>query len=206
MASTRITNETRKAFLTNILRDTFAPRFEAIHERGTAWAKASIAAEHPEFIKARKNEKLRTYVPVASGLTLFTTKSKMRKPTRWDGTCKTHEHSEGWVSNGEAGLTEIRAGVDYPSMSTCTQVIDDEALLADYNKLWAEFADAQKTLSDTIAAYTVREKFEADFPSLTKYLPARVAKVCTAVAVPVEDVLTKLAKVGIPSNTGDHQK
>lgn len=206
MASTRITNETRKAFMTAVLRDTFAPRFEAIQERGTAWAKVSIAAEHPEFVKARKNEKLRTYVPAASGLPLFTTKSKMRKPTRWDGTCKTHVHSEGWVSNNEVGLTEIRAGVDYPSMSKCNQVIDDEALLADYNKLWAEFAEAQKTLRDTIESYTIREKFEADFPSLAKYLPARVAKACTAVAVPVEDVLSKLAKVGIPSNTGDHQK
>lgn len=59
--------------------------------------------------------------------------------------------------------------------------------------------EALQTLTSTIAAYKSREKFEVDFPELAKYLPARtVVSNNTALAVPIEDIKAKFAKMGIP--------
>lgn len=53
-----------------------------------------------------------------------------------------------------------------------------------------------KTSELTGAALEQREKFEVDFPDLAKHLPPRV--VTKALAIPVDDVMKKLQKLGIP--------
>lgn len=193
--STKINNKQRAEFLERVLRETFAPRFAEIQERLNEEAKAHIAKEHPGFVKACADPEIKPYVSIAQYHRSRVEGCRLSKPGSY-GKCLASEYHAKY-STSDDGLEWMTAKVDGPAYKDTDFEISD-ALAADYHALWAEFAAAQRLLTDTIHSYTNRIKFEADFPHLAKYLPKPVTTVSTAVAVPVGDVLEKLAKMGIP--------
>lgn len=203
--ATRLTAATRKTFIEAVLREHFGPQFDAIGEKLTAHGKALVAAEHPEFIKARKNSALRPYIAARTGFSLYFTAASgervgFRKPARWGGDVRTSQFDSRWVSCKDEGLLELKAQTDYPEVGmTATTLPADSPFVIDYLQLWANFSEAQATIRDTIAAYNSREKFEADFAQLSGFLPARTVAQKFAVTVPVADITTKLAAIGIPA-------
>lgn len=203
--ATRLTAATRKATIEAILREHFAPQFVALADKLTAHGKALVAAEHPEFIKARKNTALRPYIAARTGFFLYFTSASgervaFRKPARWGGDVRTSQFDARWVSCKDEGLVELKAQTDHPEIGmTATTLPADSQLVIDYLQLWANFSEAQATIRDTIAAYSSREKFEADFAQLSGFLPPRTVAQKFAVTVPVADVTAKLAGLGIPA-------
>jgi hypothetical protein len=203
MSSTRLTNEIRKGFLTAILRETFSPKFDEMQKRLTEYGKSLVLDQHPEFVKARKNEKVRPYVACSTGLRVTISKGEspfFRRPTRYDGTVRVDLVFDRYHRDDDPGFNEMKSQADHPyNLSTSSSIETENQISIDYFSLWYDFDIAQKTLRDTIGAYTIREKFEADFPSFVKYLPVQVKKISTAITIPIDDVMKKLSGVGIPS-------
>lgn len=205
--STKITNAQRTEFLERILRETFEPRFDALQKKIDAAAKAEVERQHPAFVKAHKDEKTRKYMPVSSGSEFWVSKDvRAHKPARWNAVSANRVGQWGVCAKDE-GLRRMQFNAIQPAYHGIEFMLESlPELVAEYNALWADFADAQETLTATIYAYSNRVKFEVDFPDLAKYLPKPPKFVGTAVAVQVGDVMQKLAQVGIPPSAKEAQQ
>lgn len=196
--SVRITNKQRAEFIGSALREAFAPRFAEIEAKALDIAKAQLKEQHPKFLELASDPETRQYLAVADDIALTARgeegRYNLRKPTNYEKVeCRDYMSRRSYVEN----LDSLRVHVDRPAYQLFEFVLP-EALVAEYHQVWADLKEAKETLTSTIYAYTTHEKFRADFPQLGKHLPHPPLKACTSVSVPVEDVLLKLAKVGIP--------
>lgn len=198
--STKINSKQRTEFLEAVLRETFAPRFDEIQERMAKEAAQHIADKHPGFVKACADPEIKPYLAITQRHRGHVEGHRLSKPDSY-GKCFAGKYHVKY-SMSDDGLKWMYAKVDGPAYHDTDFEVSD-ALAADYHALWAEFAAAQRLLTDTIYSYTNREKFEADFPHLAKYLPKPATVVSTSVAVQVGDVMEKLAKMGIPPSGGE---
>lgn len=207
--SNRITNAQRNEFLESVLRSTFEPRFEALWAKVDALAADEVNLQHPHWIRGRKDKGLLPYMPASGGVEVRflladsgeSSGIRARRPLAWSGVARKAFYS-GYIGRDTAlRLEDRKSPVSTPLYIAVSLLISDKELCDEYASVWNDFYAAQETLTATIHAYNNREKFESDFPDLSKHLPKPAKVVGTAVAVQVGDVMAKLAKVGIPPKT-----
>lgn len=196
--SARITNKQRSEFIESALREAFAPRFAEIEVKALEVAKAQLKGQHPKFLELASDPETRQYLAIADGIALTAQgeegRYNLRKPSNYEKVeCREYTSRRRYVEN----LNLLQAHLDRPAYKPFELVLPEE-LVAEYLQVWADLKEAKETLTSTIYTYTTHEKFRVDFPQLARHLPHPPLKACTAVTVPVEDVLLKLAKVGIP--------
>lgn len=196
--SARITNKQREEFIESALREAFAPRFAEIEAEALEVAKAQLKGQHPKFLELAADPEARQYLAIADGVYLTAQgeegRYNLRKPSNYEKfECREYASRRHYVEN----LSCLQAHLDRPAYRPFELVLPEE-LVAEYHQVWADLKEAKETLTSTIYTYTTHEKFRVDFPQLAQHLPPPPLKACTSVAVPVEDVLLKLAKVGIP--------
>lgn len=196
--ATTLTKQAREAFVLSALKDAFIPRFSEFGNKLNEYVKKAVQEEHPDFLRAYADEKTRPYLAVGSILYIKIKNADLKVPN-YEAIVDADYMARRRHSN-TPGTDGMRAHVISPAYGKLKgEELNDAALVAEYNRLWADFFEAQSTLINTITAYRSREKFEADFPQLAKYLPAHVVTSgSTAVAIPAKDVMAKLLAAGVP--------
>ena len=204
-----LANTARNETISAALRDAFAPRFKELQDALEVRAAVWLAESHPEFCKAKKDAKLRSYLRITSTLPIhFTWKQETDNGVRtkvrgfrlpeYSATIRNLYHKcdcSTWSRVEGASTFDVKS-LDVPEGSSLT-VEQGDPMLEAYEALWHDYDAARDALHDTLYAYNVREKLEADFPNLTKYLPVRESKQ-RALAVPVDALQARLSKVGVP--------
>jgi len=199
----RLTNKQRTELIEAALRDAFVPRFEALRERLNAFAAQKVREEHPAFVAARADEATRPYLATTQTVTAYVPASDGERDTYWRepldyATCSPGSyHEQGHGVARRNGLKDIGADGDFPAYRMASVTVDDADIQRGYHDVWENFIEAKATLEAIVWQYSAREKLEADFPNLAKYLPPVVQK-CTALSVPVEALKERLALAGVP--------
>jgi hypothetical protein len=203
MAKTRLTNDVRESTIRAALRAAFNPRIDALKKKFTAYAVAYIAKEHPKFVKLKADKDNRQYMGIQQDCNLIcididtTGHIGIREPSaigEWVG-----NRVRDYGSSSPDGYRKIKANTECPVRMDSISIDMRDPLIVEHFALWDDYFSAMKTLREALYGYTVREIFEADFPELVRYMPARVAPTM-ALVVPVADLRLKLAGVGIPAS------
>ena len=197
MALTKLTKDMRAKFVGAALKSTFEPRFDALKKKLFQLVKKMVAEQHPHFVRAHADKNIRQYMAISESVTVKLGGVNAVEPNDY-----VIEVREEYVQSGHAsysrGIAYVRPQIENPAYQTTDTNITDEALVAEYKSIWADYFVAQETLTSAIAAYTTVENFSTDFPTLVQFLPAMPSPV-RALAVRVEDVTEKLASIGIPA-------
>jgi hypothetical protein len=196
MATLKISD--RDEVLRRVLAETFTPRFGDIQKQMQAALRASLAAEHPQFVKLAKDPESRKYLATTN----------VRNFYFIDG-----EESHIAASPCYGKWVDMPAGgyryLDRDSYSSITDgdtavpcsmsefKITDRKMVKVYKSVWADYVAARDKLRALLNSYTMREKFAGDFPEFAKYLPPVPTK-ARLPAVIVKDVRAELSKLGIP--------
>lgn len=201
---TTINKEDRRAVKHAVLSAAFEPRFNAVQAIMRAHLLIHVESEHPQFVRLYKAKENRPYLQVARS-SRFTVPSKTRtviacRPRNYGEASEAARHS--YVTSDENLSTLVAEDIAIPGSFGREFSISDANVIAEYDAVWKDLQAAYYTLSQLLASYKVREKFEKDFPELAKHLP-EARQVSRMPAVIVKDVRADLAKFGIPaSNQG----
>ena len=196
-----LTKNDRVEVITDALNATFLPLLKDWEERVAVELLARNQAAHPHFYELWADEANRQYLSVSHNVCVYTEVEKrtvsIRRPDI-DSLAKDVNVDTTFALNGRWDNQWDSVSLDVLCPASNREIVleEDHPLIVEYAALIQQFSEAHSLLVSTLYSYKQREKFEVDFPDLARYLPTRVTTM--AVAVKVEDVITKLAKVGIP--------
>ncbi len=187
-------NADRDAVLAAVLRESFAPRFDALQKKMADQLKQAVAAHHPVFMRLIADKETRPYVRATHEGT-FVIKDHGGAVRPVYGLRATIEAAKQWKSECGVNISDretlIPVDLDFK--------VTDQATIDEYKAAWADYEAAYQTLRNAVNAYKTHEAFAADFPQFAKYLPQPEPKAVENMpTVIVGDVLAELAKRGVP--------
>lgn len=198
---TTLTKTDRTEVITDVLNATFLPLFKDWKERVAVELLARNQATHPRFYELWADEANRQYLSVSHNVCVYAEVEKspvlVRHPDI-DSLAEDVNVDTTFALNSRWDDQWDSISLDILCPASNREIVLEEGhpLIVEYAALIQQFGEAHSLLVSTLYSYKQREKFEVDFPDLARYLPARVTTM--AVAIKVEDVMVKLAKVGIP--------
>lgn len=188
----------RAKMLADILRDTFAERFQKMHDAINEEFKEFVAKDHSPFIDALTDLNLSPYIAEGFGATCIVPHHEKDIyvdfcRTMWglktylpDGTYD-HHHRHNRIS------LMISSDIVRPHFLTEFY----STVPNDYFKAWEDYTDAQSILSALLNGYMTVEKLLADFPEYKKYVP-EMPPTKNLPAVVIGELRGKLSALGVP--------
>lgn len=193
---TTLKNSDREEVLRRASEAAFASRFAHVEALYKEHVEALLKREHQGFLELMGAPALRRYVAIKNVNALYieidTGKRYAAARPVW-GKCLSYPKST-WADRGD-GYINLKIDTIVPAIFG--DVVTSRPEITDpYVAAWADYNAAIVKLSALLWGYTKREKFEADFPELAKYLPGVTPKRSLPAIVPNE-IRTELKALGV---------
>ena len=194
MAALKISD--REEVMRRALTEAFAPRFKAVASDLENALRDRLVDEHPKFLALMKDQETRKYVASCGVGYIYLATD--------EGFIKTAEPKYGMLIDMPERNRYFDRDFLAPLKVQETQIpsvfgdvkITSKKILGKYKKAWSDYSTARSKISALLNSYTSREKFEADFPEFSKYLPPVAIKAVLPMVI-VKDVRKELSALGI---------
>ncbi len=198
---TTLTKTDRIEVIHRALKETFAPKFKDWFDEMANLIQGKVREAHPKFFELYNDPDVRpylSYIRASVYIVLDDGSEHTVRAPNFEAIAKLIDVDVDDAFNYGGPFNHEYLQVTHPAhgVSGYARFADSHPYMLQYRELLTQLKEAHALLVSTTYAYKQREKFEVDFPDLAKHLPPRV--VTKALAIPVDNVMKKLQKLGIP--------